>query len=165
MWQLSVYIAWSFARFCLNRQRSSGSVKGKYTKYRLHIAPLLFYALRNMRSQISSPFLRHGHLPIREVNCYRRPFQFAFSSSSSSNLFFRMIARTFGKFPPQSVANGWETPKTAIQTRWFSIRYCYSATSDPKTWCCSLPAWSSHSSGYFFYSWFWESQRIICKLI
>lgn len=77
MWQHSVCIAWSFARFCLNRQRSSGSVKGKYTKYRLHIASLRFYAFSNMRSQISSSFLRHGHLPIREVNCYRRLFQFA----------------------------------------------------------------------------------------
>lgn len=60
----------------------------------------------NMRSQISSSFLRHGHLPIREVNCYRRLFQFVFSSSFSSNLFFRMIARTFGKFPPRNVASG-----------------------------------------------------------
>lgn len=77
MWQHSVCIAWSFARFCLNRQRSSGSVKGKYTKYRLHIASLRFYAFSNMRSQISSSFLRHGHLPIREVNCYRRLFQVA----------------------------------------------------------------------------------------
>lgn len=104
-------------RFCLNRQRSSGSVKGKYTKYRLHIASLRFYAFSNMRSQISSSFLRHGHLPIREVNCYRRlSSSLRISSSSSSNLFFRMIARTFGKFPPRNVANGYGTLKTAIQT-------------------------------------------------
>lgn len=79
--------------------------------------------------------------------------------------FFRMIARMFGKFPPRNVASGWGTLKTVIQTRWFSTRYCCSATSDLKTRCCLLSAWLLYFFGYSIYSWSWGPRQVICKLI
>lgn len=71
-----------------------------------------------------------------------RPVEF-FVKSSSFFFFFRMIARTSGKFPPRSVASGWGVPKTASQTRWFSTRCCCFATLNPSTRHCSSAAWSS----------------------
>lgn len=163
VWQLSVYIAWSFARFCLNSQRSNGSVWKANTQNIGYISlrwafMLLEHEVANIERFFKTRASTHTEGELLSTSLSSRVPSSLPSGFSSRVLFFsfllRMIARTFGKFPPRSVATGWGTPKTATQTRCFSTRSCYIATSNPRTRRCLPAVWSSCCCGCFTYSWF-----------
>jgi len=116
--QLSVHIASSFARASaeIGNDRSR-SAKGKY-------------------ETLMSSVPRHGHLPIREVNCRCcRRYSTPARAPLESRTFSRTIARTFSRFLPRSVANGRATHDDCYSTLLLQYTLVFSCTClGPKTW-------------------------------
>lgn len=133
LWQLSVYIAWSFALASawIGNDRAdpwkANTPNIGYTSARCTFMLFVHDVANTVFKTRASAHTRGELLP----TC---PFQFTYTIEFFVELFFfRMIARTFGKFPPRNAASGWAIPKTATRTQWFSTRYCCFATSNPRT--------------------------------